>query len=135
MRTSLLTTVSAILEAQKMAYDKSSTPVIRDAKELCAFTLKKTQNLNNFPKKYRFTLVDKIVRTSFEIYDHIEEANSCRGAERIGHQTKALTACRRMKFYLQLVYEILRPECDVPHWSGKVDKIEVQVRKWRASTK
>lgn len=45
---------------------KSETiPVQIEAEKLCKHTLTVTNNLNNFPKKYRFTLVDRIVRISF----------------------------------------------------------------------
>lgn len=50
--------------------------VLIDAEALCNHTLCLTGNLNNFPKKYRFTLVDELVRKSIEIYDRIQDANS-----------------------------------------------------------
>lgn len=50
--------------------------VLIDAEALCNHTLRLTGNLNNFPKKYRFTLVDELVRKSIEIYDRIQDANS-----------------------------------------------------------
>ena len=52
--------------------EDNNIPVAIDAKKLCFHTVKVTNNLNNFPKKYRFTLVDRIVRLSFDIYDAIE---------------------------------------------------------------
>ena len=51
---------------------KSETiPVQIDAEKLCEHTLIITNNLNNFPKKYRFTLVDRILRITFDIHDDI----------------------------------------------------------------
>lgn len=116
-------------------YSKDAIPVMEDAKKLCAHTLRLTNNLNNFPKKYRYTLVDRLVRTSFDIHDGISDANLSRGEERIKFQTETIKSCRKMKFYLQCVYEVLKPSCNIVHWTGIVDRIENQVVKWRASTK
>ena len=56
---------------------KSETiPVQIDAEKLCKHTLIITNTLNNFPKKYRFTLVDRILRITFDIHDDICNANN-----------------------------------------------------------
>ena len=41
--------------------------VIQKAKELATHTLKVTSNANRYPKKYRFSLVDKMQNKSMEI--------------------------------------------------------------------
>lgn len=43
--------------------------VIQKAKELATHTLKVTSNANRYPKKYRFSLVDKMQNKSMEIYE------------------------------------------------------------------
>lgn len=49
--------------------------VIQKAKELATHTLKVTSNANRYPKKYRFSLVDKMQNKSMEIYEMLFEAN------------------------------------------------------------
>lgn len=57
---------------------KSKTiPVQIDAEKLCKHTLIITNNLDNFPKKYRFTLVDRVLRVAFDIHDNICDALYC----------------------------------------------------------
>ena len=46
-----------------MGQDKEMQVIIK-AKELASYTLKITSNNNNFPKKFRFTLVEGNVRAS-----------------------------------------------------------------------
>nr|DAQ01130.1 MAG TPA: Avd-like protein [Caudoviricetes sp.] len=49
--------------------------VILKAKELAEHTLRITSNCNRYPKKYRFSLVDKIQNKALEIYEYLYEAN------------------------------------------------------------
>ena len=57
--------------------------VILKAKDLAEHTLRLTSNCNRYPKKYRFSLVDKMQNKALEIYEYLYEANrtdlkSCR---------------------------------------------------------
>lgn len=114
---------------------KEEIKVLIDAKQLAKHSLKLTQNLNNFPKKYRFTLVDKIVRSSLDICNYIIEANSWQGQMRIKYQTKAVNECEKLKIYLEITLEILRPQCSISNWNSMIDSVETQLKKWRKSTK
>lgn len=49
--------------------------VIIKAKELAKHTLILTSNANRYPKKYRFSLVDKMQIKAFDIYEALFEAN------------------------------------------------------------
>lgn len=118
-----------------MGYTKNETPVMRDSRKLCYYTLRVTQNLNNFPKKYRYTLVDRLISSALDIHDNISDANLSWGSERIVYQTEAIKSCRKMDFYLQCVYEVLKPKCSIPHWSAMLENIEKQIVNWRAATK
>lgn len=117
-----------------MHFESNEIPAMVDARKLVVYTLKITQNLNNFPKKYRFTLVDKIVCLSMNIFDHVSDANLSWGRDRINQQNEAIKCCRKLKFYLQCVYEVLKPQCSIPYWSSMVDNIEKQLIGWRSST-
>lgn len=71
--------------------------VIQKAKELATHTLKVTSNANRYPKKYRFSLVDKMQNKSMEIYEMLFEANRTDiknyKRDRLEMQTKAITYC------------------------------------------
>lgn len=49
--------------------------VILKAKDLCEHTLRITSNCNRYPKKFRFSLVDKMQIKALEIYEYLYEAN------------------------------------------------------------
>ena len=49
--------------------------VILKAKDLAEHTLRVTSNCNRYPKKYRFSLVDKMQNKALEIYEYLYEAN------------------------------------------------------------
>ena len=49
--------------------------VILMAKELASYTIKETGKENNFPRRYRFTITNKIVDKAIEIYTLLYEAN------------------------------------------------------------
>lgn len=92
-----------------------------DAEKLCKHTLRITANANNFPKKYRFTLVDRVVRLSMEIHDHICDANNSYDmSERIKHLERGISSCRKMKFYTRLCQEVLKVKCSVPYWDSLI---------------
>lgn len=114
--------------------NKEEPPILRDARKLCYHTLRVTQNLNNFPRKYRYSLVDRLITSSFDIRNNLKDANESRGEKRIAYQTQALRHCDKMKFYLQCTYEVLKPECSIPYWDEMISDIEEQAKKWRAAT-
>ena len=73
----------------------SELRVILKAKELATHTLRLTSNANRYPKKYRFSLVDKMQNKSMEIYEMLFEANRTDirdyKRDRLELQTKAIT--------------------------------------------
>lgn len=76
--------------------------VIVKAKELAAHTLKVAGNENNFPKRHRFTVTNKIIDKSFDIYTLLYEANEIyphNKAElsmRLNKQRQAMAYCRSL---------------------------------------
>lgn len=55
--------------------DNKELRVIIKAKALAKHTLMLTSNANRYPKKYRFSLVDKMQNKCLEIYEMLHEAN------------------------------------------------------------
>ena len=80
--------------------------VIVKSMELAEHTLRITSNCNRYPKKYRFSLVDKMQNSALEIYEYLTEANRTDirkyKRERSELQTKAITRCDNLLFYIEL---------------------------------
>lgn len=53
--------------------------VIVKSMELAEHTLRITSNCNRYPKKYRFSLVDKMQNSALEIYEYLTEAINTKG--------------------------------------------------------
>lgn len=114
---------------------RADIPVQIAAEQLCEHTLKITQNLNNFPKKYRYTIVDRIIQTALNVHSAILDANSSRGNERIYYQEVGIRECRKLKFYIRLCQNVLHPKCSIEYWDSLVDNIEKQLLNWKTATK
>lgn len=113
---------------------KNEIKVKVDAKKLAVYTIKTTGSLDKFPKKYRFTLVDKLVNCSLEIVSNIEDANSYSGETRRHFQTQAISNCEKMKTYLAITMTALKPKCGTFEWNKMIETVEDQLKKWRKST-
>ena len=70
--------------------------VILKSMELAEHTLRLTSNCNHYPKKYRFSLVDKMQNKCLGIYESLMEANRTDirnyKRDRLELQTKAITS-------------------------------------------
>ena len=84
--------------------------VIIKSKELAKHTFIKTCNANHYPKKLRFSLVDKMQNRSLEIYQLLHEANRtdirAYQRERLELQTKAITYCDQLLYFIELSKEL-----------------------------
>ena len=101
--------------------------VIQKAKELATHTLKVTSNANRYPKKYRFSLVDKMQNKSMEIYEMLFEANRTDiknyKRDRLEMQTKAITYCDELLFYIEMSYELnIISEKSVEYWTNSMKR-------------
>ena len=114
--------------------------VILKAKELAEHTLRVTSNANRYPKKYRFSLVDKMQNKSLEIYEYLHEANRTDlreyGRERSELQTKAITHCDELLFYIELSYKLnIINDKSMGYWSKMVTDIKHMAIAWRSKDK
>lgn len=110
--------------------------VIIKAEQLAEHTYKITSNCNKYPKKYRFSLVDRMQIKSMNIYEYLLEANrtSLRDfkRERSELQTKAITCCDELLFYIKLSYNLgIISIGSVEHWSKMVTDIKHMTIAWR----
>lgn len=114
--------------------------VILKAKELAKHTLIITSNCNRYPKKYRFSLVDKMQNKALEIYEHLYEANRTDlrlyPKERSELQTKAITNCDELLFYIELSMELnIINNKSTEYWSKMVSDIKHMAIAWRTKDK
>lgn len=114
--------------------------VILKAKDLAEHTLRLTSNCNRYPKKYRFSLVDKMQIKSLDIYEALTEANRTdltdykRG--RLKLQTKAITYCDELLFYIELSYKLnIINDKSMEYWSKMVSDIKHMTIAWRSKDK
>lgn len=114
---------------------KQEIPVLVAAENLCFHTMKICNNINNFPKKWRYTLVDRTINATLDIRQYINEANHESGEERIYCIDKSIRSCEDLKFYIKLCHEVLHPQCSIPYWDEMVENIEKQLHNWKSYTR
>jgi len=114
--------------------------VILKAKELATHTLRVTSNCRRYPKKYRFSLVDKMQNKALEIYENLHEANRTDlrdyRRERSELQTRAITYCDQLMFYIEMSHELNIIDMDsMEYWSKMVSDIKHMAIAWRRRDK
>ncbi len=110
------------------------------AMKLAEHTLRITSNCNRYPKKWRFSLVDKMQNKSLEIYEKIHEANRTDikdyKRERLELQTQAITYCDQLLFYIELSHKLnIINEKSMEYWSGMVNDVKKNAISWRDKDK
>lgn len=86
--------------------------VITKAKDLVRHSFVLTSNSKRYPKKYRFTLVNRIQDKAMLIYECLLEANELNLSipdereKRLSFQSKALTYCKELLFLIELSLEL-----------------------------
>lgn len=112
--------------------------VITKAMEMVQHGYILTSNSNRYPKKYRFSLVDRIQLKSMDIYENLMEANRMKEhekRERHKLQTKAITCCDQLLFYIELSKGLdLLSWKSAEYWSGLVKDIKYMSIAWRTSS-
>lgn len=116
--------------------------LIVKAKDMIKHTFMITNSTNRFPKKYRFTLVNRIQDKAVDIYECILEANELdlrdpgEFLERQRLQTKALTLCKELLFFIELSQEmgfIAMNSC--AYWSKLVLSVKNMTAAWKKRDK
>ena len=122
-----------------MKQESNDLKVVIKSKELAVHTIKVTSNCNKFPKKYRFTLCDKMQNKSMNIYELLLEANRVNLSDiktRNELQTKAILNCDELLFYIEMCLQlnIIQPN-SAEYWSKLVSDIKFMTIKWRTKDK
>jgi hypothetical protein len=120
--------------------DSKELQVIVKAKELAKHTLVITSNANRYPKKYRFSLVDKMQNKCLNIYEALYEANRTDirdfKRDRLELQTQAITYCDELLFYIELSYDLhIINMGSTEYWSKMVTDIKHMTIAWRTKDK
>lgn len=122
---------------QKKAGEQTEFAIITKAKDLAKYTFLMT-NDRRFPKKYRFTIVNRLHDLTIDILAHIQEANELDIAnpqeyrERRYEQKKAMTNSKIVLFLIELSYEtslISDKQCAI--WSKYVLDVKYMTASWR----
>ena len=125
------------MDNQKRPGEQSEFAIITKAKNLVKHTFLMT-NERRFPKKYRFTIVNRLHDLTLDIFECIQEANEldlsdpAEYRERRYQQKKALTKCKTVLFLIELSLEnglISNDQCAA--WSKCVLDVKYMTAKWR----
>jgi len=110
--------------------------VVAKAKELAEHTLRITSNCNRYPKKFRFSLVDKMQNKSLEIYEMLFEANRT-DLKRFGRErSEAITYCDELLFYIEMSMKLnIINISSMEYWSKMVSDIKHMAIAWRTKDK
>ena len=126
-----------VLTISGTTYTGNKAVLTVTAKDLVKHTFRMT-NDRRFPKKYRFTIVNRLHDLTIDIFQHIQEANELDLAdlqefrERRYEQKKALTKCKTVLFLIELSLElelISNDQCAA--WTKAVLDVKYMTAKWR----
>ena len=117
--------------------EQSEFTIIAKAKDLVKHTFRMT-NDRRFPKKYRFTIVNRLHDLTIDIFQHIQEANELdlsdpqEFRERRYEQKRALTKCKTVLFLIEISFEnhlISKEQCEA--WTNYVVEVKRMAASWR----
>lgn len=127
-----------------MAGNNNEFLLLVKVKDLIEYTLEVTDNSKRFPKKYRFTFVNRMQNIVLDIYELINAANELNAnnkdtlIERLKLQNEAITKCKTMLF---LIDSCLKKESiEVTHrqaevWSKHVCNVKNMTINWHVKDK
>lgn len=120
----------------------SELTVITKAKDLVKHTYTLTENTERYPKKYRFTLVNRLQNRATDIYECLLEANELdlrdpeEAKERQKLQARALTYCKEFLFFLELSFELKRINSkSLEYWSKLAFDVMYITKAWKRRDK
>ena len=137
---------TAIIERMQRPERERKEPtefnVIVKAKDLVKHTFTITNSTERYPKKYRFTLVNRIQDKAVDVYECVLEANELdlRDAQEYRQrqklQAKALTYCKELLFFIELSQEmgfISMSSCE--YWSKLALEVKYMTTAWKKRDK
>ena len=125
------------MEGRKKQAEQTEFAIITKAKDLVKHTFLMT-NERRFPKKYRFTIVNRLHDLTIDIFQHIQEANELdvqdagEFRERRYEQKQALSRCKDMLFLIELAERknlISTEQCAA--WTKYAVEVKRMTASWR----
>lgn len=118
--------------------DPNPLRVLPVAENLVDYTLDLTDNVKRFPKKVRFTIVNRVQDCVLTVYTNILDANEIYPirteqdrVDRLNLQRDALTACKKLLFFVKLAKKRhYIDEGTFDTWTNKVLDVKVMVAAW-----
>lgn len=127
----------AVVESQRSQGDLD---VIIKAKELAKHTLQVTQNEKYFPKRYRFTIANKLVDKAFDIFILLYEANEIypqtvdEWKMRRTYQRRAMAYCRSLIAVVDICKDMFGlPSNKVAYWAKLTFEVRNKTAAWLKS--
>ena len=112
--------------------------IIVKAKDLAEHTIRITSNCKTFPKKYRFTLVDRMQVKSLNIFDCLMEANilTVGDIRRTELKTNVITYCDELQFFIELTVRLgIIAMNRAEYWISLISSIKSMTIAWRTGDK
>lgn len=127
-----------------MAGNNNEFLLLVKTKDLIEYTLEVTDNSKRFPKKYRFTFVNRMQNIVLDIYELINTANELNTnnkdtlTERLKLQNEAITKCKTMLFLIDLCLK--KESIGIDHrqaevWSKHVCNVKNMTINWHVKDK
>lgn len=111
--------------------------VFAKAKDLIDHTLNLTDNTNRFPKKVRFTYVNRMQDYAIGIFEGLLQANEldlaipAERSQRLSLQRQVMTKCKLLLYMIELSYKqhyINAASCE--YWSKLVFDVKYMTAAW-----
>lgn len=116
------------------SYTKDEPSSLLSARKLLSYELTITSNIDNFPKKFRHNLVDRIINITLDIMGNVRYAyNNFDKSEKLNGINKAISECDLLKDILPCVLDALHPKCSINHWNLLIDDLLKQLENWKGS--
>ena len=122
--------------------DRNALTVITKAKKLMEYTFTITNSENRFPKKIRFTLVQRLQDLSMEIIEMLYSANDTGNftdvekRDRRRYQKLALTKLNMMMCLVEFSYNRQHINMkSLEYWTGLIRDVRIMTASWIKSDK
>jgi hypothetical protein len=115
---------------------KEKLTVLIKAKELIEYTFCMTESTKRFPKKTRFTFINRMQNLSLDIYSKLLKINEMPVSQRREHQIDVLSDIKVLLFLIEFSKQkgyISSKQCII--WTSKTLDIKNLTAAWMTKTK
>ena len=138
MLSSVLTERKVLMSVVAGKRGEGDLKIITVSGDLCDYTLQITAAEKHFPKRYRWSITNRILQLTFDIDDHIIHANSVYVRPDDGsllrrqtHQLEALELTDVLLRNIDRAYRRFGPgSFNAEHWVGMIRELQRLLRGW-----